>query len=420
MDHATAVGRVADLRQVAIDHRFGGGFNVDPNRWQQAIDGKISLMNDVEEELIQDYREHGESYRAESLRQLWAKLGTGFVVWWTTAIAGIFVSLGLVRFLTSISSDISEGTVQVSSASQQLASTSQMVADSSSRQAAAVEQTSASMEEMSSMINRDADNALQADALMREANDVLSQADGSMKKLIESMNEISDASLETQKIVKTIDEIAFQTNLLALNAAVEAARAGEAGAGFAVVADEVRNLALRAADAAQTTSTLIEGTVQKVKGGTELVDETGGSFTAARESVQKIAVLLAEIATASREEAEAGKQVNDAISHIDNATQENAASAEETASAAEELSSQAESIQQRVAELLAMVGKETQDQLNRLSEDRNLKRPSSAQAPRREQTNNALPAQTRQTRDVAQKKEQAKSPKVNNDPFDDF
>ena len=86
-----------------------------------------------------------------------------------------------------------------------------------------------------------------------------------MSDLTRSMEEISKASEETQKIVKTIDEIAFQTNLLALNAAVEAARAGEAGAGFAVVADEVRSLALRAAESSRNTAALIDGTVSRIE-----------------------------------------------------------------------------------------------------------------------------------------------------------
>ncbi len=92
---------------------------------------------------------------------------------------------------------------------------------------------------------------------------------------LRSKGEISQASEETGKIIKTIDEIAFQTNLLALNAAVEAARAGEAGAGFAVVADEMRNLALRAADAAKNTSNLIEDTVIETGIGDRRPDQRG-------------------------------------------------------------------------------------------------------------------------------------------------
>jgi len=88
-------------------------------------------------------------------------------------------------------------------------------------------------------------------------------------------------------MIKTIDEIAFQTNLLALNAAVEAARAGEAGAGFTVVADEVRNLAMRAAEAARDTASLIEGTVTKVSNGSGIVMSTNEAFTRVSDRTEK-------------------------------------------------------------------------------------------------------------------------------------
>ena len=99
-----------------------------------------------------------------------------------------------------------------------------------------------------------------------------------MIEMLRAVDEINQSSEETSKIIKTIDEIAFQTNLLALNAAVEAARAGEAGAGFAVGADEVRNLAMRAAEAAQNTSVLIDNTIKAVKNGSELTQSTRDAF----------------------------------------------------------------------------------------------------------------------------------------------
>ena len=143
---------------------------------------------------------------------------------------------------------------------------SQSLSEAASEQAASLEETSSSLEEMTSMTRQNAGNATEANRLMGIAREVIQKAGGSMGELRidEGDHEVERGDAEDRE---AIDEIAFQTNLLALNAAVEAARAGEAGAGFAVVADEVRNLALRAAEAAKSTSGLMEDIVRKVKNG---------------------------------------------------------------------------------------------------------------------------------------------------------
>jgi methyl-accepting chemotaxis protein len=176
-----------------------------------------------------------------------------------------------------------------------------------------------------------------------------------MTNLTSSMGEISRSSEQTQRIVKTIDEIAFQTNLLALNAAVEAARAGEAGAGFAVVADEVRNLAMRAADAARNTSELIENTVKRVKDGASLVTRSNEDFSILKAGISKTTGLFEEIALASNEQAQGVEQINRAVTEMDKVTQRSAAMAEECASASQELRAQAEQTQQFVGELVLLV-----------------------------------------------------------------
>ena len=290
------------------------------------------------------------------------KTGTiWFIVTACAAIltAGILLSMFTVRAVTKplqrVIEGINSGAEEVASAAGQVSSASQSLADGSSAQAAAIEETSSSLEQMSSMTRQNADHAGQADHLMQDANTVVNQANSSMEELIESMADISNASEETSKIIKTIDEIAFQTNLLALNAAVEAARAGEAGAGFAVVADEVRNLAMRAADAARDTAGLIEGTVNKVASGSELVSKTNESFGNVADSAQKVGELVSEIAAASNEQAQGIGQVNNAVSEMDKVTQQNAANAEESASASEELNAQAEQMKSLVDELVVLI-----------------------------------------------------------------
>ena len=265
------------------------------------------------------------------------------------------IGRGITKPLRQIIAELTASADQVTSASGQVSTASQSLAEGSTEQAASIEETSASLEEMSSMTRQNADNAGQANNLMKEASVVVGKANDSMGQLTGAISEISKASEETSKIIKTIDEIAFQTNLLALNAAVEAARAGEAGAGFAVVADEVRNLAMRAADAAKDTAALIEDTVKKTSGGSELVNVTNEAFSEVSTSAGRVGELVSEIAAASREQAEGIEQVNQAVVDMDKVTQQNAANAEESASASEEMSAQAELLKDMVGGLVTLV-----------------------------------------------------------------
>ncbi|MCL2220678.1 MAG: methyl-accepting chemotaxis protein [Chitinispirillia bacterium] len=255
----------------------------------------------------------------------------------------------VVQNLDDAMSQVSEAATQVSAASGEISSVAQGLAEGSNVQASSLEEVSSSLEEMSSMTKQNADNSNQAKVLATEARNAANEGDAAMKTMANAINQIKQSSDNTAKIVKTIDDIAFQTNLLALNAAVEAARAGEAGKGFAVVAEEVRNLAMRSAEAAKSTTEMIEESVKNAEGGVKITEEVARSLEEIVDRVGKVGDLISDIAAASSEQAHGIKQVNDAVMQMNSVTQQNAANSEESASASEELSSQASELANMVS-----------------------------------------------------------------------
>ncbi len=281
----------------------------------------------------------------------------GVIAYALCAIAGGYVLLRSIhRGLAPILATLNEGSQQVASASCQVSASSQSLAQGASEQAASLEESSSAIEEMASMIKKNAETSQHANAFSEDAKRAADHGTEAMNKMNSAILDIERASQETAKIIKTIDEIAFQTNLLALNAAVEAARAGEAGKGFAVVAEEVRNLAMRSAEAAKNTSSLIEESVGKAKNGVTIAQTVASNLMQINDSTRKVTGLIAEIAASSKEQATGIDQISGAVGQMDKVTQTNAANAEETAAASEELSAQAEQLQGCIRGLQALVG----------------------------------------------------------------
>ena len=260
-------------------------------------------------------------------------------------LLGVLIAAAFVRSINKAVEKISKTLLTsagyITASSKELSAGSQALASGSSEQAAAIEEISASLEEISSMVKQNADNAVQASKLTASASHAIDATNTSMQRSLAASEEIAKASNETNKIIKTIDEIAFQTNLLSLNAAVEAARAGEAGTGFAVVAGEVRGLSMRSAEASKRTAELIEQTIAKVREGIEIFNLTGKSIGEVVTQTHTIRQLVEGIASASEEQAKGIDQINRGVAEMEKVIQQNAANSEESAASTEELHAQA-------------------------------------------------------------------------------
>ncbi|MDP2177974.1 methyl-accepting chemotaxis protein [Methylicorpusculum sp.] len=243
--------------------------------------------------------------------------------------------------LSEIVSHIRSSADFISNTSHEIASGNNNLSQRVETQASSLEETASSMEQLTGTVKNNADNAQQANQVANMARQLAEKGGTVVNSAVTAMAEINESSNKIAEIIGVIDEIAFQTNLLALNASVEAARAGEHGRGFSVVATEVRNLAQRSAVAAKESKELIQNSVQKVRSGTEFVNETGAALQEIVISVKKVGDIISEIASASTEQAQGIQQVNQAVSQMDEITQQNAALAEEASAASVSMSDQA-------------------------------------------------------------------------------
>lgn len=246
-------------------------------------------------------------------------------------------------------STIRNATNQISLGSSQIAAASQTLAQGSTEQASAIEQIAASISDIAGKTKANATQADEVNRIVLEAKDNVVAGNARMEEMVAAMEDITEASQNIQKIIKVIDDIAFNTNILALNATVEAARAGEQGKGFAVVAEEVRNLAGRSAEASSQTEEMIEDSINKVKRGEELAQQTAEALKIVSDIIEQITGLSEDIAKASNDQATATSQIDQALMQVSQVVQTNSATSEQCASASEQLSGQARGLNQELS-----------------------------------------------------------------------
>ncbi len=176
-----------------------------------------------------------------------------------------------------------------------------------------------------------------------------------MENLAKLMNTLSEGSLETQRVVGVIAEIADQTNLLALNASIEAARAGDSGRGFSVVAEEIRRLSEQSRQATLNISASMEAikhaTHTALGGMDQGVKKAQDTATVVQHSSKTLRSILNAVATLTTQI----QDISNGIATIGEGGQALAAMTEEQAAVSQHLAKSAQELSDLAQDLEAII-----------------------------------------------------------------
>ena len=252
--------------------------------------------------------------------------------------------------LTNVMRDIADIANQVDNSANQVSAGAQILSKGTMQQELSVNGLVSNITDITAQLQNSTVRCSNASDLVDKAANYAAEADTKMEQLITATRNIDQSSAKIGSIIKTIEDIALQTSILSLNAAVEAARAGAAGKGFSVVSDEVRSLAGKSAEAANSTSILINRSIQDVKTGTESTNLAINAMQVINECIQSIKVLMDEIALASVQQSEMIVAVENRIKEVSKVIQESSSAAEQSASISNELSDQARTLNQLIGQ----------------------------------------------------------------------
>jgi len=335
-----------------------------------AYNNSLASSKVINDNIAEATKESASSFRAFTSRitsamedkvtegGFWIKVQLVLVVFIFAAAIGLGLWIG-----ATVAKRLGEAVVQLFSLSQKLSASAASLTESAeeqatmaSEQAASLEESSSTVEEISSMASRNNDAVREATQISSDVLESTEESTRKMQSMSRTIDDMNAASTQISKIIRAIDEIAFQTNILALNAAVEAARAGEAGAGFAVVADEVRALALKCKNAAHETEQIIAHNQTLTHNSVTMCGSVSESLDSIKDRINKLNILVNEIANASQEQTTGLEQINQGLSATSAATQKNAALAQQGASSASDLNTEAGNLIETIDSLSRLSG----------------------------------------------------------------
>lgn len=259
------------------------------------------------------------------------------------------VSINAIKdMLRKLITEVQASVDTVETGSYEIAQAASALSDGAVSQAASIQTMADDFSDITSKIENNSAQETIIHEKLTALDQKIQAANGQMESLMTAVDSVETMSADIQKIVETIDSIAFQTTILSLNASVEAARAGALGKGFAVVAEEVRSLAVKCGEASNKTSDLVNDCVKSIANAKECADATFVSLSGIVNDSSGISTAFQQIADDTQKQAQRSKNIQNEVDKISSVVQNNTATTEETAASTALLSEQARSLKELI------------------------------------------------------------------------